>query len=91
MKNRTHSRSSFRSTNHSNHPSRQAWGNRLQRNEFRTLFVRRLFCHQNGRKVSRSWPEPGSRDTNTLNPKGRAFRFGAPVKGRFIEQGRASC
>ena len=30
-------------------------------------------------------PVPGSRDNNSTNPKGRAFRSGAPVKGSQFE------
>jgi ribosomal protein L24 len=30
-------------------------------------------------------PVPGSRDNNSTNPKGRAFRNGAPVKGSQLE------
>jgi hypothetical protein len=30
-------------------------------------------------------PVPGSRDNNSTNPKGRAFRNGAPVKGSRFE------
>lgn len=43
MKNRPHSHSSFRSTNHSNHLSRQAWGNPLPQKGFRAMLVSARF------------------------------------------------
>ena len=76
MKLRVPIRDSLRSTNHSNHPSREASGNCLQLHGLRTAFVNSSTKHT---VLARA----GVRDHNTLQSQGRAFRFfsGSPAKG----------